>query len=34
MGLGTLVEVVEPIELREAIAELAQAIAGFYGRKT
>jgi predicted DNA-binding transcriptional regulator YafY len=32
MGLGTQAEVVEPLELREAIAEMAQAIAKFYGR--
>ncbi len=32
MGLGTQAEVIEPLELREAIAEMAQAIAGFYDR--
>lgn len=33
MGLGTLAEVAQPLELREAIAEMARALAGFYGRK-
>jgi predicted DNA-binding transcriptional regulator YafY len=32
MGLGTLAEVAQPLELREAIGEMARALAGFYGR--
>jgi len=33
MGLDTMVEVAQPLELRDAIAEMARALAGFYGRK-